>query len=293
MVIADRDLESQLRTIRQQCIDFLFQLLFRGKGRRFAEFRERQANVANMTTELRPLPAFSIFKVEGVQTSYQYSESESTSFSTAGIVRTADGREIEFSLNLLMTREFQAVYEESYMEVSQIFCDTLVINLDGNIAELEDQTFVFDIDSDGTLDRIARLAPRSGYLAWDRNEDGTINDGNELFGTASGNGFADLARHDSDGNGWIDEADEIWAKLLIWIMENDGSSRLYTLAEKEVGAIYLGNVATEFMLTELVNDHDDDAHPGNKALGAIRNSGIFLYESGAVGSMQQIDVAKQ
>ena len=41
--------------------------------------------------------------------------------------------------------------------------------------------------------------------ALDINEDGKINDGKELFGTASGNGFGDLAAYDQDNNGWIDE----------------------------------------------------------------------------------------
>ena len=40
----------------------------------------------------------------------------------------------------------------------------------------------------------------SGYLALDKNGDGTINDGSELFGTRNGDGFADLAQYDEDGN---------------------------------------------------------------------------------------------
>jgi hypothetical protein len=226
-------------------------------------------------------PAFTAYQAVGTQVSYEYSEAEATTFSTTGLVRTADGREIDFNLNLVMTREFRAVYEETYLQIEQVFLDPLVINLDGNIAELEDQTCIFDIDSDGILDEIARLSSRSGYLAYDRNADGVINDGSEHFGAGSGNGFADLARYDFDGNGWIDEADEIFAKLLIWMMEADGTSSLFKLAEKGIGAISLGNVATEFLLTNAVNE----------AQGAIRNTGLFLYETGAVGSMQQIDVA--
>ena len=65
-------------------------------------------------------------------------------------------------------------------------------------------------------------------------------------------------------------------------MEPDGSCRLYTLADKGIGAIYLGHVNTDFTLTNQFNE----------AKGMIRSTGLFLYESGAVGSVQQVDVVK-
>ena len=40
----------------------------------------------------------------------------------------------------------------------------------------------------------------NAFLSLDKNSDGIINDGSELFGAASGNGFADLAKYDEDGN---------------------------------------------------------------------------------------------
>jgi hypothetical protein len=281
MVMGSRDHDSQLRSIRQQCINFLFQMLFRGQGQRFQDFStQRQGqDLVLKPAEVQPTPTF---MVAGTHRSFEYSESETTSFSSAGIVRMADGREIEFNFNLIMTREFRAVYEETFIQAAQTFTDPLVINLDGFITELSDQTFIFDIDGDGIMDNIAMLSSKSGYLAWDKNGDGIVNDGSELFGTVSGNGFADLLTHDLDGNGWIDEGDEIWKKLLIWIMEADGSSTLYSLAEKGIGAIYLGNMATDFTLANEVNE----------AKGMIRNTGLFLYESGAVGSVQQVDVVK-
>jgi hypothetical protein len=285
MVLGNRDHEGQLRSIRQQCIDFLFQMLFRGKDRKIGTFEQNQNQNQNGVNEQQNavnMPATELFMIAGTQRTFEYSESETTTFSTTGTVRTADGREIEFDLNIYMSREFKAVYEETFIQAASVFTDPLVINLDGFIAELSDQNFFFDIDSDGIMDNIAMLSNRSGYLAWDKNGDGTVNCGNELFGTASGNGFADLSVHDLDKNGWIDESDEIWKHLLIWIMEADGSSNLYTLAEKGLGAIYLGNVDTQFALTNAVNE----------TKGMIRSSGLFLYESGAVGSVQQVDVVK-
>lgn len=97
-----------------------------------------------------------------------------------------------------------------------------------------DQTFFFDIDCDGVEDEISKLISGSGFLALDQNGDGIINDGSELFGTQSGNGFADLAKFDSDGNGFIDENDEIFDRLKIWCMDENGQPHLYSLKEKGV-----------------------------------------------------------
>jgi poly(A) polymerase Pap1 len=60
-------------------------------------------------------------------------------------------------------------------------------------------------------------------LAYDRNSDGRINDGRELFGDANGasDGFAELRKYDSDGNNRIDGLDPIFAELRIW-QDKDG-----------------------------------------------------------------------
>lgn len=217
---------------------------------------------------------------------YSYSEYEETSFSTTGRVVTADGREISFGVEMVMSRAFSESYfseEDIVASIPSNLVDPLVINLDNNGAGVTDQKFYFDIDSDGVLDNISRLDSGSGYLALDLNDDGVINNGSELFGTKSGNGFADLAMYDEDGNGWIDEADSIFSKLLIWTKDENGKDMLYHLKEKGVGAICLQNVSTKFDLTSLKD---------NSLNGRVRNSGVFLYENGNVGTMQQLDLAR-
>ena len=220
-------------------------------------------------------------RLEYVQESY-YQEKESTSFSTVGTVRTGDGREINFNINVGMSRSFEERYREQLDLASFTFCDPLVINLDTDAVELTDQTMFFDIDGDGTPDEVAGLGSGSGYLALDKNGDGIINDGSELFGTKSGNGFADLAQYDEDGNGWIDENDAIWDKLKIWMKDENGNDVLYKLSEKGVGAICLQNVST---------DYTQKSQTG-QTLGAVRYSGAFLYENGDCGTIQHVDVAK-
>jgi len=110
-----------------------------------------------------------------------------------------------------------------------------------------------------------------------------INDGSELFGTQSGNGFADLAKYHEDGNGWIDENDAIWDKLLIWTKDEDGNDKLYHLSEAGVGAVCLQNAGTEFSLNSMKDNHTN---------GVIRNTGIFLYENGNIGTVQHLDLVR-
>ncbi len=163
-------------------------------------------------------------------------------------------------------------------------CDPLVINLDTNVASVSDKKIMFDLDADGEKDSISMLGSSSGYLSLDLNEDGIINDGSELFGTGSGDGFKDLSVYDSDCNGWIDEADEIFEKLRICVFDGDGEQKLYSLKEKDIGAIYLGNVNTDFSLTD---------QKTGRVSAAIRKSGIFLYENGSAGTIQHVDLAKE
>ena len=220
----------------------------------------------------------------GIEYDYRasYSESESTSFAANGVVKTADGQEIRFNLQLQMSRSYQ---EETSVSLrlgdAAKPVDPLVLNFAGNAADLLDQRFSFDLDADGSKEQIAQLASGSAYLSFARNQDGRINDGSELFGPASGDGFAELAALDDDGNGWIDENDAAFSQLSLWQPGAGGDGNLQSLSEAGVGAIALAQVATPFELND----------SSNQSLGRIRNSGIFLQENGGAGTIQQIDLS--
>jgi hypothetical protein len=208
-------------------------------------------------------------------------EAEVTTFSANGVIKTADGKQISFNLELMMSREYYAESNFSLRAGDALFKDPLVLNFNGSAAQLTNTRFAFDIDVDERLDDIAFVGPDSGFLALDRNDNGTIDDGSELFGALSGNGFADLARYDTDGNRWIDENDSIFADLRVWQRDANGTDRLATLAQMGIGALYLGNVSTPFSLN----------NAGNQSLGQVRTTGIYLNEDGSVGTLQQIDLS--
>lgn len=208
-------------------------------------------------------------------------EQENTAYQTTGMAKTEDGRTLSFNVSIEMSRAFQSSYENMISE-SYVCKDPLVINLDSSVTSVSDQKFLFDIDSDGTEDSISFAGEGSGFLALDQNDDGVINDGSELFGTTSGDGFKDLANYDEDGNGWIDENDSVYEKLKVWTKDSEGNDRLLNLKAADVGAIYLDRASTEFSLKQ------EDT---NRTNGIIRNTGIYLKESGGVGTVQHVDLA--
>jgi hypothetical protein len=117
----------------------------------------------------------------------------------------------------------------------------------------------------------------SGFLAIDRNQDGKVNDGSELFGPRTGNGFAELAAYDSDGNGWIDENDPVFSDLKVWTQGG-----LYSLKDMGIGAISTESVETPFAIKDSANNLQ----------GNVRGSGVYLSEDGDAGAAEQVDLTQ-
>lgn len=207
-----------------------------------------------------------------------YTEAESVNFAAGGLVKTADGKEIQLSVSLAMSRSFSSS-QSLTVKAGDALLDPLVINYAGSSASLSSDKISFDINGDGQKEEISALQDGSGYLALDKNGDGKINSGQELFGPQSGSGFKELSQYDSDENNWIDENDQIFASLKIWNKSADGQERSIGLAEAGVGAIYLGKSATMFSLT------DSSASAQN---GQIADTGIYLKENGGVGTVQEL-----
>ena len=204
---------------------------------------------------------------------------EHTAYSSVGSVVTSDGRQIDFNITLEMSHSFAAAYESISAEEEFVFTDPLVINLDTDSAEISDVSFYFDLNSDGIADKMSSLSSGSGFLALDKNHDGAINNGSELFGAKTGDGFAELAKYDEDGNGWIDEADSVFKSLSVWVNAGQNGGRLLALSEAGVGAIFLGSQKTQAVLA------DESGFEGAR----VAKTGVFLRENGTAGTVQHID----
>lgn len=208
-----------------------------------------------------------------------YQERETVAFMATGVIKTRDGQELAFNVRLDMTREFMTQRNINIRAGDAALMDPLVINYDGDAATLTSTPFVFDIDSDGTDENLPLLMPGRGFLALDQNNDGMINNGQELFGPNTGNGFEELAVYDTDGNQWIDEADEAYSRLSILTVA-EGQTQVQSLSSHGIGAIYLGNLAAPFDLRGSDND----------LMGRISRTGLFLREDGTPGTIQHLDI---
>jgi Ca2+-binding RTX toxin-like protein len=144
--------------------------------------------------------------------------------------------------------------------VEQAECnrDPLIFDLNNDksvVAELYDVSVYFDVDNDGIQERVAWALPEDGFLALDRNGDGRITNGSELFGTgtvlarANGtvtvgtSGFADLALLDSNHDAVVNASDDAYSALRIWQdLNSDGitdQGELKTLSELGIASISL------------------------------------------------------
>jgi Ca2+-binding RTX toxin-like protein len=143
----------------------------------------------------------------------------------------------------------------------------IVIDLDGDGVEtLALGATHFDHDADGLSELSGWVSPDDGLLAYDRNGDGRISNGTELFGNYSAmssgeqaeNGFRALAEFDDNGDGLIDAQDASYASLRVWRdLNSNGISdagELQTLAQAGVASISTGYADSAY-IDEHGNEH--------------------------------------
>jgi hypothetical protein len=226
-------------------------------------------------------PQLSIGRVN-LNSSAIHVEQESVFIQTEGTVQTESGQTISFNMGVQMQRQEVLVRSTGLSRIIHGI-DPIVLNFDENISMFDHTYFSFDLDGDGSCEEISGLADGCGFLALDRNGDGFITDGLELFGPATGSGFAELAELDIDGNSWIDENDPIFDNLLVWLGAGGEGEQLVSLRQAGVGAISVTHAGTQFTLEGT----------DGQVQGVVRASGMFLMESGEPKSLLEIDIVPQ
>lgn len=199
---------------------------------------------------------------------YRYQAVEA---SFAGSVRLEDGSNYDFAFSFSL----QESYASFRISQEAILQDPLILSTTGQSFQWTGASETFDFFSNGTTAKLPTLAAGQYYLSFDRNQDGRITQGKELFGPATGSGFSELAALDEDQDGFVDSSDSAWQQLSVW----RPGEQLQGLKEAGIGALSVQSIATSFGL-----------YDGEALMARIARSGIFLSEQGQVGLMQQVDL---
>ena len=170
--------------------------------------------------------------------------------------------------------------------------DPLTLDLNGNGLETlpinAANPVYFDLTGEGVQSSVGWVAPSDGFLALDRNGDGLINDGTELFGDATpayeagtttpttgktADGFAALAQEDTNADGIVNSGDANFANLRVWQdLNQDGVSQdgeLKTLAELGIESFNVASI-----------NHSQLLANGNQ----IADTGTFTRMDGTSGT---------
>ena len=122
--------------------------------------------------------------------------------------------------------------------------DPLVLDLNGDGVKTTGvaQGAKLDINADGRVDQSSVATGGDAFLVYDRNGNGRIDNGTELFGDQRGaaNGFEALRLEDDNKDGRIDGRDLIYNRLQMLTYTPDGQQHLTSLSEAGVSAINLG-----------------------------------------------------
>jgi len=168
--------------------------------------------------------------------------------------------------------------------------DPIILDLNGNGLETVGlaANIHFDHDGDGVLTRTGWVGKNDALLVWDRNTNGRIDTGAELFGdftplpndTLAPNGFAALAALDSNSDGVIDASDPLFAELKLWVDADQngltGEGELISLADAGIVSL---NLAHTLKNQRLAN--------GN----TLAREGSFTREDGITSAMGEFHFA--
>jgi len=168
--------------------------------------------------------------------------------------------------------------------------DPIILDLDGDGLETVGlaSNVYFDHDGDGVLTLTGWAGANDALLVWDRNGNGTIDTGAELFGdftvlpngTLAPNGFAALAALDANGDGVIDATDPAFAELKLWRdISQDGVSQGGELVSLADAGIVSLNLAHSLKNQRLAN--------GN----TLAREGTFTRADGSTSAMGEFKLA--
>lgn len=200
-------------------------------------------------------------------------------------------------------KDIEVIFQKAQAEQNRRI-DPLVFDLDGDgitTVSLEESNAFFDLDNNGFAEKTSWVGAREGLLAYDKNGDGIINGGNELFGdrtlmkdskTLASSGFTALAEYDSNKDGKIDSNDAIYTLLRIWQdSDGDGIASAGELKQLvDLGIVSIGLSYNNTGVTDGANNIQVRTGTFTLADGSTRMTGEYLLNRNPVYSVDSSQV---
>ena len=175
--------------------------------------------------------------------------------------------------------------------------DPLIFDLNGDgirTTSLDDSTAYFDLDGDGFAEKVAWVGDGDGLLTLDRNGDGMVTNGQELFGDRTRlingeyatSGFEALREFDDNNDGKIDTKDNVYSKLKMWQdINHDGLSQPEELKSLvDLGIVSIGLESTVTGAVDVMNNIQRRLSSFMKSDGSTAQVGEYLLNRDAVDS---------
>ena len=207
-------------------------------------------------------------------------------------------KEFERMLSSGEYKDIEVIFQKAQAEQNRRI-DPLVFDLGGDgitTVSLEESNAFFDLDNNGFAEKTSWVGVKEGLLAYDKNGDGVINGGNELFGdrtlmkdgkTLASSGFAALTEYDDNKDGKIDSNDVIYALLRIWQdADGDGIASAGELRRLvDLGIVSIGLSYSNTGVTDSANNIQVRTGTFTLADGSSRTVGEYLLNRNPVHSV--------
>ncbi len=191
-----------------------------------------------------------------------------------------DKQEISIEYQLDLSSNYTRI--NSFKSSAAALKDPLIIQFGnqslGNIKE----KVQFDVNNDSQMNSLPVFSGDVGYLVFDKNNNQKVDNGSELFGPNTGNGFAELATLDSNNNGFFDPQDQNFQQVFIWqpSTKSREDNNLISLSQAGITAIYLTPINTPF------NFRDNNG----EVSAQLRQSSFAIKENKQALGVHQLDL---
>jgi len=210
-----------------------------------------------------------------------------------------DNKKVDLNYQLNLQASYSSM--RSITTTAAALKDPLIIQFGArSIGHITDYA-QFDINNDNKQNDLPIFSGDVGYLVFDKNNNNRVDNGGELFGPTTNNGFSELAQLDSNNNGFFDNQDDKFSQVYIWqpkqakTNNNEQSlgeqpntqankQNLVSLSQAGIKAISLNAIATQF-------NFRDQSKSGNGAINAqLTQTSFAITENNQALGVHQIDV---